>query len=63
MSAQILGIGFFAIALQGAIGRSNRLPWWHDLHTVIPLTIEVAAVVFISLVELSNGRVTWWLTG
>jgi hypothetical protein len=63
MSVQLLGIGYFAIALRATIERRGRLPWWHDLHTVIPLTIEVAAVVFISLVELIHGRLTWWLVG
>lgn len=63
MNAQILGIIAVAVALRNVAEGSRRLPWWHDLHAVIPLCIEVAAVVFLGLTELIHPRVTWWAGG
>ncbi len=63
MNAQLLGIIAFTIALRHQIDARRLLPWWHDLHMVVPLAIEVAAVLFVGLVELSGGRVTWWTRG
>jgi hypothetical protein len=61
ISAQLVAIALFALALEGVVRSRRQIPWWHDLHMVLPLAIEVAGVAAVSLGELNYHRVTWWM--